>query len=306
MTDIDNSWYPSRWGADDVLGALNLVNSASILTALALVRQGRMVELGHVLEGEMPIPEFHGQYFANTQFTLENGVEWHERNFGEMENGYSAQNLRISMSDQSGTHIDQLNHVGFRQEDGAFRVYNGILNEDIITSFGTSRLGAEHMTPILCRAVFADVAKLLGVQTLDLGYAISPEEIDQALNAVGVEVRPGDAVFVNTGWGNHWTDPRTYISGEPGLSKRCAQWAVEHNIILWGLDQFAVDVLPVETPGEMLPVHIEMLTKNGIRLMENLFFDDLIEADVHEFCLIALPLKIKGGTGSPLRPIALF
>lgn len=303
--NTNENWYPSRWGANDTLGALNLMEPKTVLDALALVKQGRMIELGHVLEGEMPVPEFHGQFFANTQFTLENGIEWHVRNFGEMDNGYSAQNLRISMSDQSGTHIDQLNHVGFRQDDGAFRVYNGILNEDIITTFGTSRLGIEEMPAIICRGVFADVALLKGVDTLPAGYAISPEELDEAFIKAGVEVRSGDAVFVNTGWGRHWNDPSTYTSGEPGLSKRCAQWAVDHEIILWGVDQFAVDVLPFETAGEMLPMHIEMLTKNGIRLMENMYFDELIASGVTEFCLIAQPLKIKGGTGSPLRPIAL-
>jgi hypothetical protein len=72
------------------------------------------------LDQEMPIPGFHGAFFANTQFTLENGAEWHDKYLGEMKNGYSAQNLRIAMSDHSGTHIDQLNHVGIKQENGEY------------------------------------------------------------------------------------------------------------------------------------------------------------------------------------------
>jgi kynurenine formamidase len=257
---------------NDELGSFNLVTESSVLEALSTVKLGRQVELGRVLEGEMPVPEFHGQYFANTQFTLENGISWHERNFGEMKNGYSAQNLRLSMSDQSGTHIDQLNHVGFMEND-EFLIYNGVKNSEVITSFGTSRLAMESMPPIICRGVFADIAALHGVETLDIGYAITPEEIDDALHSQNVSVRRGDAVFVNTGWGKHWLDP---------------------------------NALPPEKAGEMLPMHLEMLTKNGIRLVENMYFDALIEARVYEFCFIAQPLKIKGGTGSPLRPVALF
>lgn len=298
-------WFPSRWGANDELGSFNLVTESSVLEALSTVKLGRQVELGRVLEGEMPVPEFHGQYFANTQFTLENGISWHERNFGEMKNGYSAQNLRLSMSDQSGTHIDQLNHVGFMEND-EFLIYNGVKNSEVITSFGTSRLAMESMPPIICRGVFADIAALHGVETLDIGYAITPEEIDDALHSQNVSVRRGDAVFVNTGWGKHWLDPKTYLSGEPGLSAKCASWAIDHDILLWGMDQFAIDALPPEKAGEMLPMHLEMLTKNGIRLVENMYFDALIEARVYEFCFIAQPLKIKGGTGSPLRPVALF
>lgn len=304
MNDQQN-WYPSRWGKDDVIGAMNLLTPDVRLGALSLIRKGVSYELGHVLEQGMPVPEFHGQYFANTQFTLENGVEWHHANLGPMTNGYSAQNLRLSMSDQSGTHIDQLNHVGVQQEDGKFLLYNGVPNESVIDTFGTKKLGIENMPPLICRGILADVAGLKGVDMLPAGYAISPAEIDEALTKAGVEVKMGDAVFVHTGWGKNWSDAKLMLSGEPGLGKACAEWAVKNDIVCWGLDQFAVDPIPYETPGEALPMHIEMLTKHGIRLMENVYLDELIASEVYEFCLVALPLKIRGGTGSPLRPIAL-
>lgn len=304
MNDAER-WYPSRWGADDVIGAMNLLTPEVRLAALSLVHRGVTYELGRVLEQEMPVPEFHGAYFANTQYTLENGVEWHHRVLGKMENGYSAQNLRLSMSDQSGTHVDQLNHIGQQQSDGRFLVYNGIPNLDIIDTFGTKRLGVETMPPLICRGVLADVAAYKGVDFLPIGYPISPREIDGALGAAGVEVRQADAVFVHTGWGRHWTNPKLYQSGEPGLGKACAAWAIEHDIVAWALDNHSVDCFPYETPGEALPMHIEMLMKHGIRLVENVNMDEIIADRVAEFCFIALPLKIKGGTGSPIRPIAL-
>lgn len=299
------NWFPSKWGEDDELGTMNLITPSSILRALALVKKGKVYELGRVLEPGMPVSEFHGQYFANTQYTLENGAEWHNLRRGALENGYSAQNLRLSLSDQSGTHIDQLNHVGLLGEDGKYRLYNGVLNSDIISSFGTSRLGVETMPPIICRGIVLDLVAAAGVDCLPAGYAISPEELDQAVTLAGLAVMPGDAVFVHTGWGKKWSDAREYLSGEPGLGKRCADWAADRDIVLWGTDQFGVDVLPFETPGEALPVHIEMLVKHGIRLLENAYLDEVLAAGIQEFCFLALPLKIKGGTGSPLRPIAL-
>src|ERR1700686_5628918 len=97
---LDN-WYPSRFGKDDVKGALNLITPDSILNALQLVRKGIVYDLSFVLDQDIRVPSFPGQYFANTQFTLENGVEWHDRVFGKMKNGYSAQNLRLAISDHS-------------------------------------------------------------------------------------------------------------------------------------------------------------------------------------------------------------
>src|ERR1700688_1963793 len=94
-------------------------------------------------------------------------------------------------------------------------------------------------------------------------------------------------------------------SGEPGIRKACADWAIKHNIICWGLDQFATDPLPFEFPGEALPMHIAMLTKAGIRLMENINMEEIVNNRVYEFLTIAAPLKIRGATGSPLRLLAL-
>lgn len=300
-----DKWYPSRWGADDVLGAMNLITPQSILAALGLVKRGKVYDLSFVLDQDMPVPGFHGAFFANTQYTLENGVEWHNRVIGKMTNGYSAQNLRLAISDHSGTHIDQLNHVGIQQDSGEFLVYNGIRNQDIISSFGTTKLGAEHMPPLIGRGVFIDVVGHKGVDMLPAGYAISPDELDETLAKQGVEVREGDTVLVHTGWGRNWNDAEKMLSGEPGLAKACAKWAVEKNIVCWGLDQFATDPIPFEFEGEALPMHLEMLTKNGIRLMENVYMEEIARDKVYEFCILAAPLKIKGGTGSPVRLLAL-
>ena len=298
-------WHPSRYGPDDILGAMNLVTPESILAAVGLIKKGVVYDLSHNLDQDMPIPGFHGSFFANTQFTLENGAEWHDKYLGLMKNGYSAQNLRIAMSDHSGTHIDQLNHVGIRQENGQYLIYNGTPNRDVIDTFGTRKLGIENLPPLITRGVLIDVAGFKGVENLEAGYAIQPGELDKALAAQGVDVRKGDTVLVHTGWGRFWNDAAKTLSGEPGLGKACAKWAVEHDIVCWGCDQFGTDPIPFEFEGEALPMHLEMLTKAGIRLMENIRMTEIVEKKIYEFCLFAAPLKIKGGTGSPIRLLAI-
>jgi kynurenine formamidase len=299
------NWYPSRFGADDEIGALNQVTAESVKKAFGLVKKGVIYDLSFVLEQDMPVPTFHGVFFANTQYTLENGAEWHHLQIDRMTNGFSAQNLRLAISDHSGTHIDQLNHVGEQQSDGAFLIYNGLRNKDVIDTFGTKRLGIEKMPPMIARGILIDVATHNGVEMLEAGYAIQPQELDAVLAAQGIRVESGDVVLVHTGWGRNWRNSKKMLSGEPGLGKACAQWAIDHGIICWGLDQFATDPLPYETPGEALPMHIAMLTKAGIRLMENVNMEEIVQNKVHEFLIIAAPLKIQGGTGSPLRLLAL-
>ena len=301
---MSEKWWPSKWGADDIHGSMNMITPERILASLSMVKHGKYYDLSHVLHQDIPIPGFHGSYFANTQYTLENGAEWHDRVIGNMKNGYSAQNLRMSISDHSGTHIDQLNHVGKRLEDGDFRLYNGIKNKDIIDTFGTKKLGAENFPPLITRGILVDIPGFLK-KDLDVGYCISPEEINGALEKQGTEVKEGDVVLVYTGWSRYWDDAEKTLTGEPGLAKACAKWANDHNIISWGTDQFATDPIPFEEPGEALPMHLEMLTKSGIRLIENVYMDEIVKEKVYEFCILGLPLKIKGGTGSPLRLIAL-
>ncbi|MBB5755110.1 cyclase family protein [Prosthecomicrobium pneumaticum] len=299
------NWYPSRFGADDQIGAFNLITPESILKAVRLVRTGVIYDLSFVIDQDIPIPGFHGSPFTNTQYTLENGVEWHNKRMGEMKNGYSAQNLRLSISDHTGTHIDQFNHIGELQPDGDYLLYNGIRNKEVVSTFGTSRLGLETMPPMIARGILIDVAGFKGVDMLPMGYAIQPDELDAALAAQGTTVEEGDVVLVHTGWGKHWLDPDTMMQGEPGLGKACGPWAVEKNIICWGVDQFATDPIPYENPGEALPMHISMLVKAGIRLMENVNMQEIVDRRIYEFLIVAAPLKIKGATGSPLRLLAI-
>jgi kynurenine formamidase len=190
----------SEWGPDDEVDALNRITSSTILKALKLVSKGKVYDLGRVLQYEASINPAHGKFYCNTQFDYDISAEWMKKyRETDITNGYSDMNCRISMSDQSCTHIDSFNHVTVKGEDGVRRSYNRI--DPIVTSLGTKRLGAETMKPIISRGVLIDVAGYKGVDMLNVEYTISNNDLQSALSRQNVTVNQGDTVLINTGWG---------------------------------------------------------------------------------------------------------
>jgi kynurenine formamidase len=208
-------------------------------------------------------------------------------------------NVRLEMSDHTGTHIDGMNHISI---DG--RLYNGFNAQEITGTFGTTRLGIENTPPILTRGLLADVASLHGTEMLQAGYVISPEEIDSSLGELSL--RKGDALLIRTGWSQLWmVDNEKYVGPCPGIGLSAAQWIAQQGVALVGVDTSNGEVAPNEDPKEIDPVHQILIVKNGIRLIENLALERLKEEKVMEFAFICLPLPVKGGTGSPVSPIAV-
>jgi kynurenine formamidase len=119
-------------------------------------------------------------------------------------------------------------------------------------------------------------------------------------------VNPGDAVLINNGWGSLWLkDNERYNNGEPGIGLAAATWLVERQIAYVGADNWGVEVNPNPDPDVRGVVHIELITKNGIFLHENLDLSELIQDGAYEFAYIFVPVPMKGATGSPGSPIAV-
>jgi len=119
-------------------------------------------------------------------------------------------------------------------------------------------------------------------------------------------VQPGDVVQIRTGWIRHWPDQRKYYSvqsGQPGINAEAARWATEQGAFCLGSDNFAVEVVP--SPGNTMPVHIHCLVEKGVHLLEVVNLEELSRTRTYEFLLVIVPLKIRGGTASPVRPLAL-
>jgi kynurenine formamidase len=200
----------------------------------------------------------------------------------------------ISMYTHVGTHICSLNHLG---HDGRF--WNG---------WSAARLGERAWTvggvypPIIARGVLLDVAALHGVKCLPDSYAITPEDLRGAGSDL---LAPDQVALVRTGRMSRWPDYDGFMNDPPGLGLAAARLLAEElGAIAIGVD-CGGEALPPEEPGTFLPVHSYLLTDMGTPVIENLWLEDLAQAAVKTFAFLAFPLKLRGSTGLPVRPVAL-
>ena len=220
----------------------------------------------------------------------------HARGGGEARTGASG---IVVMPEHSGTHIDGLSH----QAENLI-LHGGVhVDSKVQTSAGFRVLGIETMRPLVARGVLLDVA---GARRLPAEHAITAEELQAAASRAGVEVGRGDVALVRTGYGALWAEPAEYLRG-PGVSAAGSRWLIEQKVAAVGADNLAWDVMgPIDPElGVTLPGHILLLVRAGIPIIENLNLEELAAAGVHEFLFVCLPLKMRGATGSPVRPIAI-
>ena len=203
----------------------------------------------------------------------------------------------IVTPEHSGTHIDALAHQAEN-----LTLHGGVhVDEGVQTSAGFRKLGIDTMAPLVARGVLLDVA---GDKLLDPEYAITPADLEKAARA---EVREGDVVLVRTGYGALWSRPDEYLKAA-GIGAGGSRWLVERRVRAAGADNMAFDVMSSTPDPELkvtLPGHVLLLVRAGIPIIENLNLEELAAAKVYEFLFVCLPLKMRGATGSPVRPIAI-
>ena len=282
---------PSRWGAGDERGAANHMNPARVLQAARLIRTGEVIELGRVLEPAMPL-------FGTRRFEI------HTKRTGPSlgtNRRRSNEELVVTELGQVGTQFDMFSHQTIGNS-----LYNCHDSDEIGTRNGFTRLGVEKVGMLLTRGVLLDVAAAKGVEMLESGYEITPADLQAAAARQGVSVEAGDAVLVHTGWGRLWgVDNARYNGACPGLGAAAAEWLASRNVMLLGADNYPVEVSPNPDKSVSLPVHQIALVVNGIFLLENMKLDELASKKVYEFAFAVQPLKIKGGTGSTVAPVAI-
>lgn len=209
------------------------------------------------------------------------------------EGGSSAVEV-ITMGGHTGTHIDALNHFSC-----AGKFYDG-QNVLPVQSYGDGvrHLSVDTIAPIARRAVLFDIAGLMNVDALDADFVITPEHLEQC----GLTVQPGDVALVRTGWGKLFRDPVKYASAMkmPGVELAGAKWLSGRKPFAVGSDTLAFERLP--SPN--MAVHVHLLVQSGIHIIENLNLEELAQTKTLEFFFVGAPLKIEGGTGAPIRPLA--
>jgi kynurenine formamidase len=186
------------------------------------------------------------------------------------------------------------------------RFYNGVTAAEMSSPYGLKKLGIEKVKPFCTRGVLLDIAGFKG-RMLDKGEEITVADVQGTMTKKGLaDVKPGDAVLFNTGWGSLWMQDNTrFNSGAPGIGLEVARWLVEKQVAYVGSDTWPTEVNPNPDPDLAGPVHIELIVKNGIFNHENLDFTALLQDKVYEFAYIFVPVPLKGATGSPGSPIAV-
>ena len=282
---------PSKWGAADQRGAGNHMKPETVLRATRLIRTGEVFELGRVLKADMP-------FSTGRRFEME--VKRTNMNAGSNRRG-SNEEIVFSEIGQVGAQFD-----GFTHQTIGDSLYNCVKVADVATRTGFTKLGIEHVGSLITRGVLIDVAALKGVPMLADTYPITVDDLQRALQRQKLTLQPGDAVIIHTGWGRLWdTDGARYLKTNPGLTTAAAEWLAKQDPMLIGTDNGPVGVTPDPDPNLSNPVHQIALVVNGIHLLENLKLDELAGKQVYEFALIVQPLKIQGGTGSTVAPVAV-
>jgi len=307
MSDPTERLVSMRTDVDE-RGAAARLTPALVLEALSLVREGRVFDLSHPISDESPT--YVGYMSPPYTFCMWSHplISRHELEQLGFTNAIGFADERVEMGMHIGTHVDALGHVS--KGDA---VFGGIPILDAVGNRGLSRLGIEHLPPVVTRGVLFDIPALLG-QELAPGMAITPEHLEAAQSRQGVEVREADVVLVRTGWGRyHIVDNARYVGiapdGEqgfaPGLGMAAAQWLSARRVLAVGSDTMEVEVVPAESPDECDPVHQHLLAEEGVYLIENAALEEIAQAEVSEFLLLLLAPPFKGATGAPLRLTAI-
>jgi len=302
MTAVRNEVSSSPFGPDDEIGMLSLLERSNSREILHRVDTHEMFDLSVDLFIGMPTwtaggePPFSMWMVHNPRGSVVDdpvGVG-HEQNELVAWSGDA-----ISMFTHCGTHIDTLNHFGYK---GA--IWNNFRADDHLGSLHWTVAGADKQPPIIGRGVMIDVAKAHGLDVLPDSYGITSEDLSTALDDQDVELCPGDIVLVRTGRGGTWPDPGTYLPAEPGLTRESAEFLAKSGAVVVGADNIAVEQLPSSDPGNWMGVHTYLLAEAGIPMMEVVDLEGLSAAECYEFAFIGAGLKIRGATAGPMRPLA--
>lgn len=284
-----------RWGDEDQIGTLNLITPGKRREAVKLVTDGVSVSLARPLETQLA--EDNGKPFTHTMISS-----------GRDSDGqWAMDNYNISYHGLAHTHMDSLCHMFY---DG--RMYNGFPRQEVGPT-GAQKLSIDNLrSGIVTRGILIDIPRMQGIRFLEPGTPILPGDLETWERNTGLKIAPGDVVFIRTGrWARRdlrgpW-DPNQ--EGMAGLHASCAKWIRQRDLAMIGSDA-ALDVIPSGIAEVSHPVHVFTLHAMGVHIFDNCDLEELAktcaEKERWEFLITAAPIVVRGGTGSPLNPIATF
>ena len=308
-SSVAQDWYPSKWGKDDTLGAVNEITSASILAAAKLVKTGKRYALGQVTSRDTPA-------FGSRTFRL------FAVSHGGIFNGTSEPlgSSKVTANDDwalvfmgVGSQIDGLGHVGIDH-----MYYNGNHVSEFFHPGGLKSLGTHEIPPIVARGVVLDmvgymkakdpskVMKAGDFEMLTEGTPINEAEIKGALTRQDIALGSGDVVLLHTGYMEMADiDSPRYMKSIPGLGVGGALYLAQHDPVAVGADTYGTEVMPAEKDGDFIPAHTELITKRGIYILENIVTRELVDDEAWEFMFVLGQARMKGAVQMIINPVAI-
>ena len=289
----------SPYGPDDEIGVLNELTEANTLAVLQRVSSGKTYDLS--VENFVGMPGLADLGMGDPPFHMWMTHTPRGMRIEKLSPAGGPPNLALyddayTLSAHTGTHIDALNHLG-RSE----KIFNGYDASTYLSDKGWTKAGADTVPPIITRGILIDVAGEKGVAMLPNSYEISIEDLQRAMKKQGIQLQKNDAVLVRTGRMTVWPDPQKFVHNDPGITPESAAWLVDNGAVIIGADNMGVEKFPMAKDS----VHVYLFTERGVCLLELLWLEDLAKDQIYEFAFIAAPIKMRGATGSPIRPLAL-
>jgi kynurenine formamidase len=285
-------WVPSRYGADDRIGAANNLSAEIVREAAGLITTGKVYSLGVETAEDSPA-------YGTRTFSID--IIASAANVPVGTDIVTSNDERVTTSFGIGSQIDGLGHLGIGNQ-----YYNGLTTEQIVTDSGLAELGTHTIPPIVTRGVLLDMTRYFGVGMVSEGTAFNRAEIEAAAGAQGVQIRSGDVVLFHTGWmqllGN---DNQRFISVQPGIGVEGAEYLADLGVVAIGADTAALEVIPFENPQRVFAVHQTLLAKEGVYILENMNTAELAADDVQEFMFVLGQPKFKGAVQTVVNPIAI-
>ena len=289
----EEAWFPSEYGADDEIGAANLLTPEMAKRAAGLVTEGKSYPLG------IPVgPDTPG--FGVRELDINIFMPGQEAGATLGPNKMTYVDDVIMGWVGLGSQIDGLGHLGI---DNVF--YNGNTPADYVSTGGLTKMGIHNVPPIVTRGLVLDMAGQAGVEMMEAGTLITAEDIRSALEEADLAVEEGDVVLLHTGWLDIiGSDPERFAGGEPGIDAEGAAWLAEQGVVAVGADTWGLDAVP-NPDGLVFPAHQELLAKNGVYILENMATGQLVADGVTEFMFVLGQPRFEGAVQSMINPIAI-
>ena len=287
-----------RWGTEDERGALNLITDEKRAQAAGLVAEGRSVSCARPLPvapaPENPTPVAHHMISGGDAVSAESRF------------GISRDYFAIAPHGMATTHLDALCHIFYEG-----KMYNGFDKSEVRTDGAKRNSIMSGADGIVSRGVLLDIPPLRDAEFLEPGERVTIAEIEGAEARQGVRVEAGDILLVRTGRDRRKESrgAGAPMDGLAGLDAGCLPWVRERDVALIGCDG-VTDAMPSGIEGWPMPFHQVAIPAMGIHLIDNMYLERLLtacaERDRWEFLFALAPLRLEGGTASPLNPLAIF